>query len=135
MPGVRGVFMGEKMSARSCGAGEEGGEESKSNNRVAALFGVGAPRWPARGVKAPVGLYFLGLMSGVACTRYVLSRTRWSSGSLLVCDCFVAVGCMNGEDSKPLMSGRACDLPGVTGSSFGVLVPPILGLNSDFSAS
>jgi len=47
----------------------------------------------------------------------------------------VAVGCMNGEDSKPLMSGRVCDLPGVTGSSFGVFVPPMLGLNSDFNAS
>ena len=77
IPGVRGVFVGEKMSARSCGAGEEGGEESKSSNLVAALRGVGAPRWPpVRGVKAPVGLYFLGLISGVACTRYVLSRTR-----------------------------------------------------------
>lgn len=137
-PGVRGVFMGEKMSARSCGAGDEGGDESSvhAGNLEVTLRGVGAPRCAVRGVKAPVGLYLRGLMMGVACTRYVLSSTRCSSGSWFVYDCcFVAVGCIKGEESKPLISGSAWPLPGVLGSSLGVFVSPKLGWNSDLSAS
>lgn len=70
-PGVRGVLAGEKMSARNCGAGDDGGDESSAHwgSFVVAPLSVGAPRWAVLGVKAPVGLYFRGLMRGVACTR------------------------------------------------------------------
>jgi len=132
-PGVRGpAFIGLlKSSARSCGAGTSGLDMGDESNAAWRALKFGRERVAVPGVAAPAAAFCLRCVCGVAAMRYVLSSTRWSSGSLLrlepeaverwsVDGATAEEGMANGEDSGVMdISGKVApvtpDLAGVSG--------------------